>query len=313
VAGSTCAAARTSRRRPDPGVQAAALAGAYWRGPRGPADAPAHLRHRVGVEEGAQGPPEHARGGPQARPPQARSRARADPLPEELGPGLAIFLPKGRSSASRWRTGSATRRSRGYQPVYTPHIAKEDLWRISGHLENYAELMYPGMELDDGGDHGGGRARLPAQADELPVPHPGVHLADPVLPRAAAADLRARHRLPLRALRRGQRDAPRPRVHPGRLAHLLPRRPGRRRGRRLHRVRPRPVPAFGLGEPSRVAVSTRPRQVHRDRRAVGVRRGGADRGRERPATTTSIDEGRAPSTGPRSTSTPATRSGASGS
>jgi threonyl-tRNA synthetase len=39
--------------------------------------------------------------------------------------------------------------ARGYQPVYTPHIAKEDLWRISGHLENYAELMYPGMEVDN--------------------------------------------------------------------------------------------------------------------------------------------------------------------
>jgi threonyl-tRNA synthetase len=37
---------------------------------------------------------------------------------------------------------------RGYQPVYTPHVAKEDLWQISGHLENYAELMFPGMEVE---------------------------------------------------------------------------------------------------------------------------------------------------------------------
>jgi threonyl-tRNA synthetase len=70
--------------------------------------------------------------------------------PDELGPGLSIFLPNGaivRQQMEDWIRAETYRR--GYQPVYTPHIAKEDLWRISGHLENYAELMYPGMELDD--------------------------------------------------------------------------------------------------------------------------------------------------------------------
>jgi threonyl-tRNA synthetase len=38
--------------------------------------------------------------------------------------------------------------ARGYEPVYTPHVAKEDLWRISGHLEHYAELMFPAMEVE---------------------------------------------------------------------------------------------------------------------------------------------------------------------
>src|SRR5690606_33503728 len=38
----------------------------------------------------------------------------------------------------------------GYEAVYTPHIAKEDLWWTSQHLVNYAELMYPGMEVDEG-------------------------------------------------------------------------------------------------------------------------------------------------------------------
>ncbi|WP_052669736.1 threonine--tRNA ligase [Nitriliruptor alkaliphilus] len=71
--------------------------------------------------------------------------------PEELGPGLSIFLPHGaivRQQMEDWIRSETLRR--GYQPVYTPHIAKEDLWRISGHLENYGELMYPGMDLDDG-------------------------------------------------------------------------------------------------------------------------------------------------------------------
>jgi threonyl-tRNA synthetase len=70
--------------------------------------------------------------------------------PEELGPGLSIFLPNGaivRKEMEDWIRGETL--ARGYLPVYTPHIAKEDLWRISGHLENYGELMYPGMELDD--------------------------------------------------------------------------------------------------------------------------------------------------------------------
>ncbi len=72
--------------------------------------------------------------------------------PDELGPGLSIFLPKGamvRKQMEDWIRDETL--ARGYQPVYTPHIAKEDLWRISGHLENYEELMYPGMELDDAG------------------------------------------------------------------------------------------------------------------------------------------------------------------
>jgi len=72
--------------------------------------------------------------------------------PDELGPGLSIFLPNGalvRKEMEDWIRDETLKR--GYQPVYTPHIAKEELWRISGHLENYAELMYPAMELDDAG------------------------------------------------------------------------------------------------------------------------------------------------------------------
>jgi threonyl-tRNA synthetase len=73
-------------------------------------------------------------------------------FPDELGPGLSIFLPNGalvRKQMEDWIRDETL--ARGYQPVYTPHIAKEDLWRISGHLENYAELMYPGMDLEDSG------------------------------------------------------------------------------------------------------------------------------------------------------------------
>ncbi len=70
-------------------------------------------------------------------------------FPEELGPGLGIFLPKGalvRKEMEDWIRDEVLRR--GYEAVYTPHIAKEELWWTSQHLVNYAELMYPGMELD---------------------------------------------------------------------------------------------------------------------------------------------------------------------
>jgi threonyl-tRNA synthetase len=38
---------------------------------------------------------------------------------------------------------------RGYSMVFTPHLMRRELWKISGHEENYAENMYPPMELDD--------------------------------------------------------------------------------------------------------------------------------------------------------------------
>jgi threonyl-tRNA synthetase len=68
---------------------------------------------------------------------------------EELGPGMAIFLPKGaivRQEMEDWIRAETLRR--GYQPVYTPHVAREELWRVSGHLENYGDLMFPGMDVE---------------------------------------------------------------------------------------------------------------------------------------------------------------------
>jgi threonyl-tRNA synthetase len=70
-------------------------------------------------------------------------------FPDELGPGLSIFLPRGaivRREMEDWIRAETMRR--GYQPVYTPHVAREELWRISGHLENYGDLMFPGMEVE---------------------------------------------------------------------------------------------------------------------------------------------------------------------
>ncbi|GIU83654.1 MAG: hypothetical protein KatS3mg008_0429 [Acidimicrobiales bacterium] len=44
-------------------------------------------------------------------------------------------------------------REAGYQFVYTPHVARSDLWRISGHLDFYADSMFPPMETESGSYH----------------------------------------------------------------------------------------------------------------------------------------------------------------
>ena len=72
-------------------------------------------------------------------------------FPPEIGPGLAVFHPRGgivrrvMEEYSRQRHENA-----GYSMVYTPHISKADLFQTSGHLQWFAEGMYPPMELDEG-------------------------------------------------------------------------------------------------------------------------------------------------------------------
>ena len=124
-------------------------AGAYWRGRE---DQPMLQRIYGTAWESQQALDDHLRMLEEAR---ARDHRRLGRelgmlhMPEELGPGLAIFLPKGahvRRQMEDWIREETL--ARGYEPVYTPHVAKEDLWRISGHLENYGDLMFPGMEVE---------------------------------------------------------------------------------------------------------------------------------------------------------------------
>jgi threonyl-tRNA synthetase len=68
---------------------------------------------------------------------------------EEIGPGLICWHPKGalirRIIEDFWR---AEHSKRGYDVVYTPHIAKLDLWKTSGHLEFYRDYLFPAMEIE---------------------------------------------------------------------------------------------------------------------------------------------------------------------
>ena len=71
-------------------------------------------------------------------------------IQEVAGAGLIFWHPKGgliRKAMEDWMRNDCIRR--GYHMVFTPHIMRRELWKISGHEENYAENMYPPMELDD--------------------------------------------------------------------------------------------------------------------------------------------------------------------
>ncbi len=71
-------------------------------------------------------------------------------IQELAGSGLIFWHPKGslvRKEMEGWMRDECLRR--GYQLVYTPHIMRRELWKVSGHEEVYADNMYPPMELDD--------------------------------------------------------------------------------------------------------------------------------------------------------------------
>ncbi len=69
----------------------------------------------------------------------------------EVGPGLPLWLPAGTALRDTIEDrAKKVERAWGYQRVTTPHIAKEDLFRMSGHIPYYADSMYPPMKLDDG-------------------------------------------------------------------------------------------------------------------------------------------------------------------
>jgi len=69
---------------------------------------------------------------------------------EETGPGLILWHPKGamirKAIEDFWRDEHM---KRGYDLLFTPHIARLDLWKTSGHLDFYAENMYSPMEIDE--------------------------------------------------------------------------------------------------------------------------------------------------------------------
>jgi threonyl-tRNA synthetase len=71
-------------------------------------------------------------------------------IQELAGPGLIFFHPKGgmvRKQLEDWMRNQYL--ARGYALVYTPHVMRRDLWKVSGHANYYSENMFTPMELDD--------------------------------------------------------------------------------------------------------------------------------------------------------------------
>src|SRR5438046_6029450 len=69
-------------------------------------------------------------------------------LDDDVGPGLPIWLPRGAAIIDELeKLARETEFAAGYQRVRTPHIAREILYKKSGHLPYYAESMFPPMEL----------------------------------------------------------------------------------------------------------------------------------------------------------------------
>jgi len=70
-------------------------------------------------------------------------------FPENIGPGLPVFHPKG-GIIKREMEDYVRRRhiEEGFSYVGTPHIAKEDLFYTSGHLPYYADGMFPPLDVD---------------------------------------------------------------------------------------------------------------------------------------------------------------------
>ncbi len=65
---------------------------------------------------------------------------------EDVGPGLPLFTPKGESLRYTMETYVRDLQAKyGYQHVWTGHVVKEDLYRRSGHYDNYKDAMFPPM------------------------------------------------------------------------------------------------------------------------------------------------------------------------
>ncbi len=133
-----------------PAFELQRVAGAYWRGRN---DNPMLQRIYGTAWESKKALKAHLHRLEEARKRDHRVLGRDLDLlsfPEELGTGLAVWHPRGgvvRQAMEDYARDEHARR--GYESVYTPHIGKSHLWETSGHLEFYAESMYPPIEMDE--------------------------------------------------------------------------------------------------------------------------------------------------------------------
>jgi len=84
---------------------------------------------------------------------------------EYVGPGMPLWLPKGTAIVEELeKLAKETEFAAGYVRVRTPHLAKEKMYKTSGHLPYYAESMFPKIEMDE---HHDAREKIAARLAEL--------------------------------------------------------------------------------------------------------------------------------------------------
>ena len=84
---------------------------------------------------------------------------------EFVGPGMPLWLPKGTVLVEELeKLAKETEFVAGYVRVRTPHLAREKMYKTSGHLPYYAESMFPKMEMDE---HRADRQKIEARIAEL--------------------------------------------------------------------------------------------------------------------------------------------------
>ncbi|MCG8525191.1 MAG: threonine--tRNA ligase [Opitutales bacterium] len=89
---------------------------------------------------------------------------------EHVGPGLPLWLPKGSVLVEELEAlAKETEFEAGYDRVRTPHLAKEKMYQISGHLPYYEDSMYPPVEIVE--DEGGEKVKYYLKAMNCPHHH----------------------------------------------------------------------------------------------------------------------------------------------
>lgn len=116
--------------------------------------------------------------------------------PDYTGPGMPLWLPNGTVLVEELeKLAKETEFAAGYRRVRTPHLAKEKMYRTSGHLPYYAESMFPPMEMHE-------TAQVPApESKDAPPPVERYYLKAMNCPhhhRIFAAEPRSYRDLPLR-------------------------------------------------------------------------------------------------------------------
>ena len=238
------------RRRRNPGVQADRHRRLLLARRLQAQDAPAHLRHRLLVEEGP-------RGAYLVLLEEAKKRDHRR-LGSELdlfsfhdeGPGFPVLPPQGHGRPQRdARLLAQDAPPRGVRrDARPPSSCNEALWHQSGHWDHYRENMYF-TRIDE------------VDYAVKPMNCPGNMLIyktqSALVPRVSDARRRAGPRPPARAVRRPPRPHARAVVYAGRCAHLLPARADGGRGQGCHRLVFEVYRRFGLEEVE-LELSTRP-------------------------------------------------------